>query len=40
VGPHLDDYGGEALHRNFEVYPQTKTYFPHFDASAGSNQLK
>ncbi|XP_049623966.1 hemoglobin subunit zeta-like [Suncus etruscus] len=32
--------GPEALERLFCCFPQTKTYFPHFDLSAGSAQLQ
>nr|AFI98492.1 hemoglobin subunit alpha-D [Phoenicopterus roseus] len=35
-----EDFGGEALERLFIVYPQTKTYFPHFDLQPGSAQVK
>ncbi|XP_075623913.1 hemoglobin subunit alpha-D [Balearica regulorum gibbericeps] len=37
---HLDDCGREALERMFCVYPQTKTYFPHFDLHPGSDQVR
>ncbi|XP_040604326.1 hemoglobin subunit alpha-like isoform X1 [Mesocricetus auratus] len=40
VGGHLREYGAEALERMFFVYPTTKTYFPHFDLSHGSAQVK
>ncbi|KFO82157.1 hemoglobin subunit alpha [Cuculus canorus] len=40
IGGHGDDYGAETLDRMFTVYPQTKTYFPHFDVSHGSAQIK
>ncbi|NWR65715.1 HBA protein, partial [Bucorvus abyssinicus] len=39
-GGHVEEYGGEALDRMFVTYPQTKTYFPHFDLSHGSAQVK
>uniref|UniRef100_A0A914DMB1 Globin family profile domain-containing protein n=1 Tax=Acrobeloides nanus TaxID=290746 RepID=A0A914DMB1_9BILA len=39
VAPHLDDLGGEALSRLFLCYPQTKTYFPHFNLSADSKDV-
>ncbi|XP_008946185.1 PREDICTED: hemoglobin subunit alpha-D-like [Merops nubicus] len=35
-----EDFGGEALCRMFVSCPQTKTYFPHFDLSPGSAQVK
>ncbi|NXA50667.1 HBAD protein, partial [Nothocercus julius] len=35
-----DDFGGEALERMFVTYPQTKTYFPHFDLHHGSEQVR
>ncbi|NXJ12450.1 HBAD protein, partial [Odontophorus gujanensis] len=37
---HQEDFGAEALTRMFTSYPQTKTYFPHFDLSAGSDQVR
>ncbi|KAM6319999.1 hemoglobin subunit alpha-D-like [Podargus strigoides] len=37
---HKDSLGGEALDRMFTVYPQTKTYFPHFDLHCGSEQIR
>ncbi|XP_054247122.1 hemoglobin subunit alpha-A [Indicator indicator] len=40
IGGQADDYGAETLARMFATYPQTKTYFPHFDVSAGSGQVK
>ncbi|NXL47009.1 HBA protein, partial [Podilymbus podiceps] len=40
VGGHIDEYGAEALERMFQAYPQTKTYFPHFDLQHGSAQVK
>ncbi|KFV69290.1 Hemoglobin subunit alpha-A [Dryobates pubescens] len=40
IGGQADDYGAETLARMFVTYPQTKTYFPHFDVSAGSAQVK
>ncbi|NXP81818.1 HBA protein, partial [Ramphastos sulfuratus] len=40
IGGQVDDYGAETLHRLFVTYPQTKTYFPHFDVSPGSAQVK
>ncbi|XP_061850169.1 hemoglobin subunit alpha-2-like [Colius striatus] len=35
-----DDAGAEALERMFMTYPQTKTYFPHFDIQHGSEQVR
>ncbi|XP_005081605.1 hemoglobin subunit zeta [Mesocricetus auratus] len=32
--------GTETLERLFSSYPQTKTYFPHFDLHHGSQQLR
>ncbi|TFJ98146.1 C5a anaphylatoxin chemotactic receptor 1-like [Platysternon megacephalum] len=40
VAGHVEDYGAETLERMFTVYPQTKTYFPHFDLHHGSPQVK
>ncbi|NWS48463.1 HBA protein, partial [Probosciger aterrimus] len=40
IGGHAEEYGAEALDRMFATYPQTKTYFPHFDVSPGSAQVK
>uniref|UniRef100_H0WQ67 Hemoglobin subunit theta 1 n=1 Tax=Otolemur garnettii TaxID=30611 RepID=H0WQ67_OTOGA len=40
VGGHAGDYGAEALERMFLSFPTTKTYFPHFDLSHGSAQVK
>ncbi|KFP11612.1 hemoglobin subunit alpha-A [Egretta garzetta] len=40
IGPHLGDIGREALVRLFTTYPQTKTYFAHFDLHADSAQIK
>ncbi|KAF4791937.1 Hemoglobin subunit alpha-A [Turdus rufiventris] len=37
---HADEYGAETLERMFATYPQTKTYFPHFDLGKGSAQVK
>ncbi|NXK47463.1 HBA protein, partial [Chauna torquata] len=37
---HADDYVAETLERMFAAYPQTKTYFPHFDLHHGSAQIK
>uniref|UniRef100_A0A4W2DRJ5 Globin domain-containing protein n=1 Tax=Bos indicus x Bos taurus TaxID=30522 RepID=A0A4W2DRJ5_BOBOX len=40
VGGHAAEYGAEALERMFLSFPTTKTYFPHFDLSHGSAQVK
>ncbi|NXH27416.1 HBA protein, partial [Myiagra hebetior] len=40
IGGQADDYGAETLERMFATYPQTKTYFPHFDLGKGSAQVK
>ncbi|NXL55819.1 HBA2 protein, partial [Chordeiles acutipennis] len=40
VAGHQDAFGAEALERMFITYPQTKTYFPHFDLAHGSAQVK
>ncbi|XP_065588469.1 hemoglobin subunit alpha-A [Cyrtonyx montezumae] len=40
ISGHAEEYGAEALDRMFTTYPQTKTYFPHFDLSHGSAQIK
>ncbi|XP_057262561.1 hemoglobin subunit alpha-2 [Pezoporus wallicus] len=37
---HLEQFGTEALERMFITYPQTKTYFPHFDLQHGSDQIR
>ncbi|NXJ12453.1 HBA protein, partial [Odontophorus gujanensis] len=37
---HAEEYGAETLERMFTTYPQTKTYFPHYDLSHGSAQVK
>ncbi|NXJ68837.1 HBA2 protein, partial [Rostratula benghalensis] len=37
---HQEDFGAEALERMFVTYPQTKTYFPHFDLQKGSDQIR
>nr|prf globin alpha1 [Papio anubis] len=39
VGEHAGEYGAEALERMFLSFPTTKTYFPHFDLSHGSDQV-
>ncbi|NXM79519.1 HBA protein, partial [Oenanthe oenanthe] len=40
IGGQAEEYGAETLERMFATYPQTKTYFPHFDLSKGSAQVK
>ncbi|XP_051488399.1 hemoglobin subunit alpha-A [Apus apus] len=40
IGGQAEALGGEALARMFAAYPPTKTYFPHFDLSPGSAQVK
>ncbi|NWW83545.1 HBAD protein, partial [Climacteris rufus] len=35
-----EEVGAETLERMFHAYPQTKTYFPHFDLSHGSDQVR
>ncbi|XP_066054554.1 hemoglobin subunit alpha-D [Chamaea fasciata] len=35
-----EDVGAEALWRMFHAYTSTKTYFPHFDLSQGSDQIR
>nr|AGT37238.1 hemoglobin alpha chain [Ochotona collaris] len=40
VGGHAGEYGAEALERMFLSFPTTKTYFPHFDMSHRSAQVK
>ncbi|XP_025936392.1 hemoglobin subunit alpha-2 [Apteryx rowi] len=40
VGDHQEDFGAETLERMFTAYPQTKTYFPHFDLHHGSDQIR
>ncbi|NWI95054.1 HBAD protein, partial [Pitta sordida] len=35
-----EEVGGETLERMFVTYPQTKTYFPHFDLHHGSDQIR
>ncbi|CAM4524075.1 hemoglobin subunit alpha-D-like [Lepidochelys kempii] len=37
---HQEDFGAEALERMFTVYPQTKTYFPHFDLRPDSKHIR
>ncbi|KAM9261351.1 hemoglobin subunit alpha-A [Cariama cristata] len=40
VGGSAEQLGAETLDRMFTAYPQTKTYFPHFDVHHGSAQIK
>nr|AQV11912.1 alpha D-globin subunit [Phalaenoptilus nuttallii] len=40
VTGHQEAFGAEALERMFITYPQTKTYFPHFDLHHGSDQIR
>ncbi|XP_075687414.1 hemoglobin subunit alpha-3-like [Rhinoderma darwinii] len=40
IAPQVNDLGGEALDRMFLSFPQTKTYFSHFDLSQGSADIK
>ncbi|XP_074742044.1 hemoglobin subunit alpha-D/D' [Strix uralensis] len=40
VSGHAEAVGEEALWRLFITYPQTKTYFPHFDLTRGSEQVR
>ncbi|XP_060798137.1 hemoglobin embryonic subunit alpha-like [Neoarius graeffei] len=41
IAPNAEDIGSEALFRMLTVYPQTKTYFSHWnDISYGSAQVK
>ncbi|XP_016157430.1 PREDICTED: hemoglobin subunit alpha-D isoform X2 [Ficedula albicollis] len=40
LGGAEEDIGAEALWRMFHSYPPTKTYFPHFDLSQGSDQIR
>ncbi|NWZ73055.1 HBA protein, partial [Acrocephalus arundinaceus] len=40
IGGQAEEYGADALERMFAAYPQTKTYFPHFDLGKGSAQVK
>ncbi|KAG9465103.1 hemoglobin subunit alpha-5-like [Eleutherodactylus coqui] len=39
IAPHTDSIGAEALERLFCCFPQTKTYFSHFDLCHGSKDL-
>ncbi|NXS85043.1 HBAD protein, partial [Erpornis zantholeuca] len=40
LGGAEEEVGAEALWRMFCSYPPTKTYFPHFDLSQGSDQIR
>nr|AJA37805.1 hemoglobin subunit alpha-D [Catamenia analis]APA23870.1 alpha-globin D subunit [Catamenia analis]APA23871.1 alpha-globin D subunit [Catamenia analis]APA23872.1 alpha-globin D subunit [Catamenia analis]APA23873.1 alpha-globin D subunit [Catamenia analis] len=40
LGGAEEEVGAEALTRMFCSYPPTKTYFPHFDLSPGSDQIR
>nr|XP_035939456.1 hemoglobin subunit theta-1 [Halichoerus grypus] len=40
LGSNVGIYATEALERTFMAFPTTKTYFPHFDLSPGSAQVK
>ncbi|MEE6498446.1 hypothetical protein FKM82_003101 [Ascaphus truei] len=40
VAAHSDKFGGEALYRMFLSNPQTKTYFPNFDFSKDSPNIR
>ncbi|XP_060116830.1 hemoglobin subunit alpha-A-like [Heteronotia binoei] len=40
VSGHAEEFGAEAINRMFVAYPTSKTYFPHFDVSAGSEQIR
>ncbi|CAI5791759.1 alpha A hemoglobin [Podarcis lilfordi] len=40
VLPHAGDIGADALTRMFAAHPTTKTYFPHFDLTPGSADIK
>ncbi|NXK02917.1 HBA2 protein, partial [Herpetotheres cachinnans] len=40
VSGHQEDFGSEVLERMFMTYPQTKTYFPHFNLQHGSDQIR
>ncbi|KAF4791938.1 Hemoglobin subunit alpha-D [Turdus rufiventris] len=35
-----EDLGAEVLYRMFQSYPPTKTYFPHFDLTQGSEHIR
>nr|DBA20198.1 TPA: hypothetical protein GDO54_015913 [Pyxicephalus adspersus] len=40
ISGNVNALGGEALERLFLSFPQTKTYFSHFDLSHGSADLQ
>uniref|UniRef100_A0ABI7WJE1 Hemoglobin subunit alpha n=1 Tax=Felis catus TaxID=9685 RepID=A0ABI7WJE1_FELCA len=40
LGSNVGVYATEALERTFLAFPTTKTYFPHFDLTPGSAQVK
>ncbi|NWV54522.1 HBAD protein, partial [Daphoenositta chrysoptera] len=40
LGGAEEEVGAETLWRMFHAYPPTKTYFPHFDMSQGSDQIR
>ncbi|KAM5156670.1 hemoglobin subunit alpha-3-like [Mantella aurantiaca] len=40
ISSQVNDLGGEALDRLFLSFPQTKTYFAHFDQTPGSADIK
>ncbi|KAM4024777.1 hemoglobin subunit alpha-5-like [Anomaloglossus baeobatrachus] len=40
IAGNADDIGAEALERLFLSFPQTKTYFSHFDLSHGSKDVR
>uniref|UniRef100_A0A674HCY7 Hemoglobin alpha, subunit D n=1 Tax=Taeniopygia guttata TaxID=59729 RepID=A0A674HCY7_TAEGU len=40
LGGAEEEVGADALWRMFHSYPPTKTYFPHFDMSQGSDQVR
>ncbi|NXK90081.1 HBAD protein, partial [Formicarius rufipectus] len=40
IGGRQEEAGAETLERMFAAYPQTKTYFPHFDLHHGSDQIR
>nr|P07413.1 RecName: Full=Hemoglobin subunit alpha-D; AltName: Full=Alpha-D-globin; AltName: Full=Hemoglobin alpha-D chain [Passer montanus] len=40
LGGAEEEIGADALWRMFHSYPSTKTYFPHFDLSQGSDQIR
>nr|APA23825.1 alpha-globin D subunit [Cinclodes albiventris]APA23826.1 alpha-globin D subunit [Cinclodes albiventris] len=40
ISSRQEEAGAETLERMFAAYPQTKTYFPHFDLQSGSDQIR